>query len=88
METQIVAALIGVGAMVLINIIIAAYGYGRLNQKVSDFCRRLEKVENRVGKVEEKVNVVERIEGKLEMVEEKLGTIERRTIYANKGEKR
>ncbi len=88
MEVQIIAALITVGALVIINIIIAAYGYGKLNQKVSDFCRRLEKVEGRVTKVEEKVNAVERIEGKLETVEEKLETIEQRTVYANKGEKR
>ena len=45
MEAQIVAALIGVGALVIINIIIAAYGYGRLNQKVCDLCRRVDQLE-------------------------------------------
>ena len=45
MEAQIVAALIGVGALVIINIIIAAYGYGRLNQKVCDLCRRVDRLE-------------------------------------------
>ena len=53
MEVPIVAALIGVGALVIVNIIIAAYGYGRLNQKVCDLCRRmdrLEKITNGINK--------------------------------------
>lgn len=45
MESQIVAALIGVGGLVIVNIIVAAYGYGRLNQKVCDLCRRVDRLE-------------------------------------------
>lgn len=45
MEAQIAAALIGVGVLVFINIVIAAYGYGRLNQKVCDLCRRMDRLE-------------------------------------------
>lgn len=49
MDTGITAALIGIGMLVIINIVAVAYSYGKLSQKVNDFCQRvdrLEKIEN------------------------------------------
>lgn len=39
-------AIIGVGGLVILNIVIVAYGYGKLTQKVSDACRRLTRLES------------------------------------------
>ena len=47
---------IGVISLVVVNIAVAAYSYGRLSQKVSDLCRRVgrvEKIINNPGKGEE-----------------------------------
>lgn len=48
MSDAIVAALIGVAILVMINIILVAFTYGRLSQKVDDFCRRVDKLESKV----------------------------------------
>lgn len=37
---------IGVGVLVVINIGVAAYSYGKLSQKVSDLCRRVGRLED------------------------------------------
>ena len=42
-------AIIGVGGLVIINIVFAAYSYGRLTQTVKDLCRRVGRVENIVN---------------------------------------
>jgi len=50
MDGTILAALIGVGGLVIVNIIAQAYTYGRLSQKVDDFCGRVERLEKIVHK--------------------------------------
>lgn len=42
--------------LIVINIAIAAFGYGKLWQKVDGFCKRMDKVEKQVEKQEEKVD--------------------------------
>lgn len=49
MDGGIVAALIGLGALVIINIVAVAYSYGKLSQKVSDFCGRVDRLEKIVN---------------------------------------
>lgn len=36
MNGEVIAALIGIGFLVVVNIVVAAFGYGKLSQKVSD----------------------------------------------------
>jgi hypothetical protein len=45
MESGIVAALIGVAGLVIINIIMVAFMYGRLSEKVIDHDRRIGRLE-------------------------------------------
>ena len=45
METTIITALIGLGTLMALNLAGVAYSYGKLNQKVSDICRRLTNLE-------------------------------------------
>lgn len=49
MPGEIVASLIAVGVLVVINIVTVAFGYGRMTQKVSDLCRRVKRVEAKLG---------------------------------------
>ncbi len=46
MEGSIVAALVSLGGLILLNIIISAYQYGQLRQQVTDFCRRVDRLED------------------------------------------
>ena len=41
----IVVGFITIGFLIVINIAIAAYSYGRLSQKVTDLCRRVSQLE-------------------------------------------
>jgi len=44
---------VGVISLLVVNIAVAAYSYGRLSQKVNDLCRRVDRVEkiiNNTGK--------------------------------------
>ncbi len=41
-----IAAIIGVAGLVIVNIIIVAFGYGKLTQKVDDHSRRLGRIED------------------------------------------
>ena len=53
MANEVVAALIAVGGLVLVNIGLGLYQYGRLTQQVKDLCRRVSIVEgNTNGKGE------------------------------------
>ena len=45
MDGGIVAALVALGGLVIINIIAVAYTYGKISQKVSDFCQRVDRLE-------------------------------------------
>ena len=38
---------ISLGILVVTNLILTAYNYGRLNQSVSDLCRRVDNIEKR-----------------------------------------
>ena len=42
-------ASIGIMGLVVVNIAVAAYGYGKLNQKVDDQGRRLDRLEKRLN---------------------------------------
>lgn len=46
MSGGVVAAFVGTAILVVINIAIAAFSYGRLSQKVDDCCRRITRLEN------------------------------------------
>ena len=35
----------GIIVLVIVNIAVAAYSYGRLSQKVNDLCRRMDRLE-------------------------------------------
>jgi hypothetical protein len=41
-----IGAIIGVAGLVVLNIIIVAFGYGKLTQKVDDHGRRLGRIES------------------------------------------
>ena len=45
MDSTIIGAIIGVIVLVLINIAVVAYSYGKVCQKVSDLCRRVSRLE-------------------------------------------
>ena len=49
METGIVAALIGVAGLVIINIIMVAFTYGKLTERVIDHDRRIARLEGIVN---------------------------------------
>lgn len=40
-----IEALVGIGALVVINIVAVAYGYGKTTQKLNDLCRRMDRIE-------------------------------------------
>ena len=42
------AGFIGIGALLIVQLVGFTYGYGKLTQKVNDICRRL----NRIEKIE------------------------------------
>lgn len=41
-------AIIGMGCLVVVNIVAVAYSYGKLSQKVTDLCRRTRGIETQV----------------------------------------
>ncbi len=45
---EIVGALIGIGMLTLINLVAIAYSYGRMTEKVSRLCTRMERVERKL----------------------------------------
>lgn len=45
MDGGIASALISIAMLVIVNIVVGAYNYGRLTQKVVDLCERLSKLE-------------------------------------------
>lgn len=49
MQPAIIAALISVGVLIICNIVQVAYTYGKLSQKVSDFCQRVDRLEKIVN---------------------------------------
>jgi len=42
-------ALIGIGFALVVQIGLFAYGYGKLNQKVSDLCGRISRLEDKLN---------------------------------------
>jgi hypothetical protein len=48
-NSSIFVALVAIGITVVLNLILAAFSYGKLNQSVSDLCRRVEKLEEKVA---------------------------------------
>ena len=39
-----------IGFLIVVNIILVAYGYGKMNQSLNDICRRVENLEKHVFK--------------------------------------
>lgn len=49
LSTSIIATgFISLGILVLTNVIIVAYSYGKITQSVADVCRRVERVEDKI----------------------------------------
>jgi len=46
MSESVLIGFISVAALVVINIVMAAFHYGRLKQQVEDACRRITRLEN------------------------------------------
>jgi len=45
---------VGIIVLIVVNIALAAYSYGRLSQKVNDLCRRMDRVEKIINNSEKK----------------------------------
>ena len=45
MYESLILGLLGIGILVIINIAMVAFSYGKLSQKVSDTCRRIDRLE-------------------------------------------
>lgn len=45
---EITAGFISIGALMIVQLVAFAYGYGKLNQKLSDNCEKTNKIWNRV----------------------------------------
>jgi len=54
-----IAGFIGVGVLLVIQLVAFAYGYGQINQKVSSIDKRLNDISHRFDKIEERVNKIE-----------------------------
>jgi len=61
---------VGIGLMVLMQIIMFAFGYGKISQKVSDLCKRVEGLEKKVNNtdthLDKLIEKIARIEGRLQ----------------------
>ena len=61
---------VSIGLMVLVQIIIFAFGYGKISQKVSDLCKRVEGLEKKVNNtdthLDKLIERIARIEGRLQ----------------------
>ncbi|MFC1910557.1 hypothetical protein ACFLXC_04655 [Chloroflexota bacterium] len=49
MTDSVFASFLTIAVLVIINIALAAYSYGKLGQKVNDACRRITRLEMRVN---------------------------------------
>ena len=49
MEVGIIFGFSGIGLLAIGNLILAAYNFGRLKQKVDDLCGRMDRVEHIVN---------------------------------------
>lgn len=56
MSGEIIAALIGMVVVVVLNIGIVAFGYGRLTQRVKDYCDNLKGYDDRLKRIEAILN--------------------------------
>jgi hypothetical protein len=72
MTGEVVAAFIGLGAMILANIILGAFNSGKLSQKVTDVCDGFAKADLRADKMEIATGKLEVNVGKLEVSLDKL----------------
>ena len=61
---------VGIGLMVLVQIVMFAFGYGKISQKVSDLCKRVEGLEKKVNNtdthLDKLIEKIARIEGRLQ----------------------
>ena len=48
MESGVLVGFISVGFLVILNLLLAAYTYGKLSEKVQGLCDRVDKLENKV----------------------------------------
>lgn len=49
MDGMVIGAFIGVGVFTIVNVIVVAFSYGKLTQKVNDLCGRMERVEKLIN---------------------------------------
>lgn len=49
MDSAIIGALMGIGFLTIVNVIVVAYTYGKLSQKVADFCKRVDRMESKLN---------------------------------------
>jgi hypothetical protein len=45
MSASVLLSFIGIALLVVINIAAVAFSYGKLNQKVNDLCRRVDRID-------------------------------------------
>ena len=61
---------VGIGLMVLVQIIMFAFSYGKISQKVSDLCKRVEGLEKKVNNtdthLDKLIEKIARMEGRLQ----------------------
>ena len=48
----IVIGFISLAILIIVQITLFAFGYGKLSQKVTDYCNRIDKLEQKVGLIE------------------------------------
>ena len=54
MSESLLGGIMGIALLVIINIVLVAFSYGRLSQSVSDLCRRMDRVEKIINNSGEK----------------------------------
>lgn len=46
MSGELVVGFVSIGVVVVVNLVVSAYHYGRLNQTVIDLCKRVDRIES------------------------------------------
>ena len=55
MDSILIASFISVGSLIIVQIGVFLYGYGKLSQKVDDLCKRVDKVDQRLNHLGDRV---------------------------------
>jgi len=54
-----IAGFVSIGALIIVQLVSFAYGYGQLNQKMHNVDKRLNDLSHRFDKIEERVHTLE-----------------------------